>query len=65
MPGSYEESDSAWNPYVGAGLRYRFNTWSVGLDYRHTDLKGDFSDFGISNAKIGGDSYMLGIGWRF
>jgi hypothetical protein len=64
VPGSYEESDTSWNPYVGAGIRYRFDKWSLGFDYRHTDLKGDFPDFGITNAKIGGDSYMLGFGWR-
>lgn len=64
VPGSYEESDTSWTPYIGAGIRYRFDTWSLGFDYRHTELKGDFPDFGVTNANIGGDSYMLGIGWR-
>lgn len=64
IPGSYEESDTSWQPYYGAGIRYHFSDWSLGFDYRHTELKGDFPDFGITDADIGGDSYMLGVGWQ-
>lgn len=65
IPGSYEESDSAVDLYYGAGLRFYADTWSLGVDYRRFDLESSFNDFGIRNADIGGESYLIGIGWRF
>jgi len=64
FPGVYEDSDSSLQPWYGAGMRYNFDDWSLGLDYRNTRLDGSFGKFGIDNADIGGDSVMLGIGWR-
>jgi len=61
LPGSYEDTDMSMEFYYGAGISYMFGKWGLGLDYRHFNLDGSFSDFNISNAELGGDLLLVGI----
>lgn len=63
FPGTYEDSDSSVEPYYGLGISYKFDNWGLSVDYRHFELKGNFSGFNISNANLGGN--MLLAGWRY
>jgi opacity protein-like surface antigen len=65
FPGVYEEDDTSFEFYYGAGLSYEFETWSLGFHYRHINLNGDFGSFQISDAELGGDLLALGVGFRF
>lgn len=65
LPGSYEDKDMNMEFYYGAGISYLFGKWGLGLDYRHFNLEGNFSDFNISNADLGGDLFMLGLRFSF
>jgi len=65
LPGVYEEDDTSFEYYYGAGVSYDFATWTLGLHYRHVNLNGDFGGFQISNADLGGDLLALGFGFRY
>ena len=65
FPGKYEEEDSSFNVYHGAGIRYDFERWGLSLDYRHFNLRGSFTGFNISNANLDSDVYLLGWHYKF
>lgn len=65
LPASLEQSDNTLDIYLGAGASYMFGRWGLSLDYRHYDVDGSFSDFYISNADLGGDMLLIGLGFAF
>lgn len=65
LPGSYEDKDMSMEFYYGAGISYLFGKWGLGVDYRHFNLEGSFSDFTINHADLGGDLFMLGLRFFF
>lgn len=65
VPGVYYDDDRSVDFYYGGGISYQFEQWVVSIDYRNIELSGDFSGFQISNADLGGETVMLGIGYNF
>lgn len=50
---------------VGAGVEWIQGRDSFGIDYRRWFTKGDFRDFGIDNAQLGGEFLGLSLGTRW
>ncbi len=48
--------------YYGAGIEFRYSSWVISFDYRRFKLDGDFNDFQVQNANIGGDVLVIGFG---
>ena len=65
LPVTYDDSYWSFEPYAGAGIVYMFDRWGMGLDYRYFDFEGDFPEFGINGAQLGGDAIMLSLRYRF
>ena len=65
LPATHEDTEWSFNLYAGAGIIYMFDRWGLGLDYRYFDLEGDFSDFEVDGANVGGEAIMLGLRYRF
>lgn len=65
LPASLKESDNNLDIYIGAGVSYLFGRWGLSLDYRHFAIEGGFSEFNISDADLGGDIFVLGLGYGF
>ena len=65
LPVTYDDSYWSFEPYAGAGIIYMYEGWGVGLDYRYLDLAGDFPEFEVSGAQLGGDAIMLALRYRF
>ena len=42
-----------------------FDRWGWGLDYRYFNFEGDFPEFEVSGAQLGGDAIMLSLRYRF
>ena len=63
LPAKLEETDTSIELYYGAGASYMFGNWGVSLNYRHITLNSSFGDFNVTNADLGGDTWLLG--WRY
>jgi len=65
LPVTYDDSYWSFDMYAGAGIIYMPHRWGLGLDYRYFDFEGDFPEFEVSGAQLGGDAIMLGLRYRF
>jgi len=65
LPVTYDDSYWSFNMYAGAGIIYMFDRWGWGLDYRYFNYDGDFPDFEVNSAELGGDAIMLGLRYLF
>lgn len=65
LPVPYDGTDWSLNLYAGAGIIYMPHRWGLGLDYRYFDFQGDFPEFEVNGAELGGDAIMLGLRYRF
>ena len=65
FPGELSQENMSIDIYYGAGIEFRYSSWIMSFDYRHLDLDGSFSDFQVTDADIGGDILVIGIGRVF
>jgi len=66
IPGAVEDdSDSELTLQYGFGLVYVIGHNSVGIHFRHFDIKSSSNEFSIQDVEIGGDYVGLSYGWNF
>lgn len=62
LPARAEEQDSGLGEQLLAGFNYRVaDSWSLGVEYRHTYLKADFGQLTGGEVDVGGDSIMATV----
>ena len=65
LPVKYDDNYWSFDMYAGAGIIYMPHRWGLGLDYRYFDFEGDFPEFEVEGAQLGGDAIMLGLRYLF